>query len=223
MPLVKTFFSKFVGTPEFSAEVNMGLCDAQGALRMSLPMDLEVSTNCMRQEIDVMGMWPLPPEVKANMKIMHVEKIDIITRIDTKQLYLIFPGIQAYTTFPISDAVLNQINYQANDLTIQKTQLGQDIVGEHPCVKINAVVSEPNHPTENADLWCATDLQQFPIKIEAHANGGITKFDFQNVKIGKPDYSLFEVPTNYMAFTNSADIIRYAKEKFQDSLNVMPK
>lgn len=93
----------------------------------------------------------------------------------------------------------------------------------HPCAKTMMVVSEPNHPTEKATLWCASDLQQFPIKMEVNAEGRIMKFDFRDVQVKKPDASLFEIPTNYVEFTNSTEILNYAKEKFRERLNTVPK
>jgi hypothetical protein len=42
-----------------------------------------------------------------------------------------------------------------------------------------------------------------------------TKFSFEDVQLKRPDAMLFEVPTNYVAFRDSAAISRYAMGKLK--------
>ena len=222
MPQMKSVFSKLCAdTPEFSAKAVIGLFDKQGTLRKTFPTSLALTGDCMRQEFDVWEMSLFPPEQRASMKLAHLDKIVIITRIDKKEVYAVFPGVEAYSEFSIPDSVLNEIGVRTNALTIQKTELGQETVSSHFCKKIKVTVSEPNRPTEEAILWCAADLQQFPVKLEIYAKNGITKIDFQDVQIKRPDAALFQVPANYIMFSSVKPIMDYAKDKLQG--NSIPK
>jgi hypothetical protein len=78
----------------------------------------------------------------------------------------------------------------------EKSDVGQETMNGHPCIKCTATVQEGNR-TVGWTIWEATDLNRFPIRIE-FASGKSTKtVEFTNVTIGKPDPSLFEPPTDY--------------------------
>ena len=158
-----------------------------------------------------------PLEWREAMQKAHMDKIVIITQTDTKKVYLVFPGIQAYQEYPISDSVLDEMTTRANTVNIKKKEYGQEMIENHLCIQETLVVTETNRPDEIAILRCATDLQKFPIRMDILTPTSTTRFIFENVQLKKPDAAVFEVPTNYMAFTSSADIMRYAKEKIQSS------
>lgn len=220
---MKSVFAKLCpGIPEFSAKANIGIYDSQGALRVTFPMNLALTGDSMRQEFDVMGMMQIPPEQRASAKLGHLDKIVIITRIDKKQVYTVFPGVEAYSENQISDALLDEINVRTKMIDVKKTELGSEMVDGHSCTKIKVTVTEPNHPTEEAILWCATDLQQFPIKMEiSDVKNRTTKLNFQDVQIKKPEASFFEEPKNFILFSSVNLIVSYAKDK-QNEI-VMPK
>jgi len=224
-PWLQGFFAEMApSTPEFSAVGEMKMCDTDGATQFVLPMELSVSTNCLRWDADIMKIWPLPPQVTAAAKLTHTDKMTTITRIDTKQMFVIYPGIQAYVQYPISNQVLDEVNTLKTATELQKTELAQETVNDHLCMKTRVVELKP-HPqtTTNDYVWYAADLQQFPVRMELHTKGQMLKFDFQTVHVGTPDASVFEIPTNYLAFANNAELMSYVKQKFQGSLDTAPK
>lgn len=223
-PWFQAFFAKInPGTPEFTTKGEMSLCNSNGAAQFVLPMDLAVSTNCLRWDVNVMKIWPMPPQAQAAAAMIHMDKIIFLARMNQKRVFMIYPGVQAYFTLPIPDSVLTDFNAQKNSVQFEKTELGHETVNGHPCIKSKMVDVEPNRPPQQGLIWCATDLQEFPVRMELHVRDGLMKFDFPDVQIAKPAASLFIVPTNYVEFANSVEISRYAKEKFQQSLNVVPK
>jgi tRNA nucleotidyltransferase/poly(A) polymerase len=220
LPKMKIVFSKILSdTPEFSAYAVVRTLDAKGNMQLKMPMKIALTTERMRQEIDVMGMTNLPEKMREAMQQAHINEIVVITQTDARRVYLAFPGIQAYEQFPISDAVLDEMTRRASAINIQKKEYGQQMIRNHLCTQVSLMFTETNRPAEFAILKCATDLHNFPIRMEFLTPTSTTRFSFESVQIKKPDADLFEVPENYTAFTNSADIMRYAKEKLQSNLN----
>jgi len=223
MPKMKAVFSKILAdTPEFSANAVVGLFATNGIMLGKMPMTFALTADRMRQEIDVMGI-SFPPEWREAMQKQHMDKIVVITQTDTKKVYIVFPGIQAYEEYPIPDAVLDEMTARANTVNIKKKEYGQEMIENHLCIQESLLVTETNRPTEIAILRCATDLQKFPIRMDIMTPTSTTRFMFEDVQLKKPDAALFEVPTNYTEFTNSADILSYAKEKYQSSSNNTPQ
>jgi hypothetical protein len=220
MPRMKAVFSTFCPeTPEFSARANIGVFN-QGKLQMSYMQDFAVTADRMCQDIDVMSMAQIPAEQRAAMKQAHLDKVVIITRIDTKTVYVVFPRLRAYSSFPIPDDVLDEISTRKEALKIQKTDLGTETVNGRFCTKTLVTVSETNHPTEQAVVWSAANLQPIPCKIEISAGGQVTQFHFGKVEAGTPNAAAFEVITNYVRFSNVNAITRYAIDKLQKGTNL---
>jgi hypothetical protein len=218
LPKMKGVFTKILSdTPNFSARAVIGLFDATNRMLAKMPMHFDLTPDRMREEIDAMNM-PIPLEWREAVQKGHINEIAIITRVDTKKIYMLFPGIRAYQEFPISDSLLSEFQARANAVSIEKVELGQETIEGHPCIQTRLTVTETNKPPEFAILRCATDLQNFPIRMDLYATNSTTRFIFEDVHIGMPAATLFEIPANYMAFTNTADLMRYAKEREQNQL-----
>jgi hypothetical protein len=74
-----------------------------------------------------------------------------------------------------------------------KSDIGEETVDGHPCIKCKVIIQEGGSATEWT-TWEATDLNRFPIRVEYPAGGKIRKFEYTNIKLEKPDPSLFELP-----------------------------
>jgi len=61
-------------------------------------------------------------------------------------------------------------------------------------VKNKAVVTDDQGNKTESILWNATDLKNFPVKIETTRDGHKSTMLFRDVKLGKPDASQFEPP-----------------------------
>jgi hypothetical protein len=65
---------------------------------------------------------------------------------------------------------------------------------DHPCVKNKIVVTDDKGKKNESIVWNATDLKSFPVKIETTDDGTKLTMIFKDVKLTKPDATLFEVP-----------------------------
>jgi len=80
-----------------------------------------------------------------------------------------------------------------------KSEIGNETINGHPCIKCKVIIQEGGGTTEWT-TWEATDLNRFPIRVEYPAGGKIRKFEYTNIKLEKPDPSLFEVPKGCKKF-----------------------
>ena len=215
-PWLQCFFAKMSpATPDFSASGEMKICKDDGAPQMVLPLELAVSTNSLRWEFDIMKSWTMPPSVQASAKLMHLDKTVFLTNLKQKRLYMLYPGVQAFISLPIPNSTFADLIVRTDQINIKREKLGRETIDGHDCIKERVIEQEPNCPTEEGLVWSAVDLQNFPVKMELHTKGSVLKFDFHDVQLVKPAVSMFEIPTNYVAFTNSKILIHYAKERIE--------
>jgi hypothetical protein len=140
-----------------------------------------------------------PAQAAAQMKQMGMDKITTISRPDTKTTILIYPGLQAYVENPITDT--NAVK-AASDFKSQTTELGKETVDGHACVKNKVVVTDTAGKSYESTVWNATDLKNFPIKIETSTGGQTTTMLFKDVKFDKPAAAQFEPPSDYKKYDN---------------------
>jgi hypothetical protein len=83
---------------------------------------------------------------------------------------------------------------------VDKTELGKDTIENHPCRKSKLVFTAKDGLTSDALVWEATDLKDFPIQYQTVDEGQTTTTTFTDIKQGKPDATLFELPASYKRY-----------------------
>jgi hypothetical protein len=205
------FLKMSPNTPEFSAIGQFDLYDPSGKLKLELPMVIAASTNGFRWEADISKFLPLPPEAKALAKMMRTDKTIFLIKTEQREVYMLYPDLKAYVPAQIPASALAYFDARSNRAQLQKIYLGKQVIDGHACIKNK--ITDVASTSETCVAWNASDLQGFPVKMLLETGRGIMKLQFQNVVIQNPDPSLFEIPRNYMMFTNSAALINYAKSQ----------
>jgi hypothetical protein len=77
---------------------------------------------------------------------------------------------------------------------VQRDPLGSEQVGAYHCDKYHVETTFDGHVYKSLE-WDAKELGGFPVK-QADEKGSWSK-EYQNVKLGPQDPSLFEVPAGY--------------------------
>jgi hypothetical protein len=145
------------------------------------------------------------PETAARMKQMGMDKMVTISRPDKKITYLIYPGMQSYVENPMTDS---QAAPDSSDYKVETTELGKDTVDGHPCVKNKVVVTDKDGNKHESTVWNATDLKNFPVKIENSKEGRNVTMLFKNVSLDKPDAALFEAPPDFTKFDDMQSMMQ---------------
>jgi hypothetical protein len=158
-----------------------------------------------RFEMDMSDMHSshMSAQAVAHMKQMGMTKVIMITRRDLDLNYMIYPDMKAYTSMP-----LRETNSPASDFKIEKSKLGEESFDGHDCVKNKVVVTSPDGVIHESTVWNATDLKQFPIKIQSTTKEGREMVMlFKDVKLEKPDADPFEAPTDCTKYDDMTSLM----------------
>lgn len=190
----------FGNNSAFTATMEMQTKDHSGRT-VTMPGKLAVDDGKSHFEIDMTKMTghELGAEQAAQMKSMGFDRMVMISLPDKKTSLTVFPGMQAYIEMPIRDP---EATKPASDFKMDVTELGKDTVDGHPCVKNKVVVTDKEGNQHESTVWNATDLKDFPVKIETQERGNTMTMVFKDVKLAKPDASEFNPPADYKKYDN---------------------
>ncbi|HZI33896.1 MAG TPA: DUF4412 domain-containing protein [Candidatus Binatia bacterium] len=201
-------FAKVFGTSlNFSAtmETDIKLPDAEKDMTMS--GKIYFANGNSRTEMDMAKIQggKMSPHAADQMKAMGMDQMISIYRNDTKTIYMIYPGLESYAKLETPEA-----KQGTNDSTVAKAELGKETVDGHPCVKTRYTVANANKDGDTILIaWQATDLKNYPVKIEMNPPGEskdqhnpTTTLHFTDINTTQPEASLFEPPTGYHVYTD---------------------
>ena len=168
---------------------------------MSMPGKLAFLDGSSRFEMDLTKArgGGIPAEAGEQMKAMGMDTMISITRPDKKVKYLVYPGLKAYAETPLTDA---GIETPADKFKVEPVEQGKETVEGHPCVKNKVTVTDAQGRKQDFVVWNATDLKNFPIKIEQKDGGTEMTSTYKDVKLTKPAASLFDPPSGYTKYDN---------------------
>ncbi|HYG25183.1 MAG TPA: DUF4412 domain-containing protein [Verrucomicrobiae bacterium] len=159
----------------------------------------------------------MPPQMAEQMKTMGMDQMVIISRPEEKQSYMVYPGLKAYAQMPMPEEAA-----KAGTLKIETTEIGKETVDGHPCVKNKAVVTDEKGTKHESTVWNATDLKNFPVKIETTEQGMAMKLSFKNVKLSKPEASQFNPPGDFKKYDNMMALMQQEVMKRMQQGGGMP-
>jgi hypothetical protein len=139
----------------------------------------------------------LSADEAAQMKQLGIETIVTIARPDKKVSYIIYPGMQSYVENPEE---MGAAATGTNDLKIESTELGKETIDGHSCVKDKVVITDKQGDKHEATVWDATDIKNFPVKIQMTGGGNDATMTFKNVSFVKPAADAFDPPASYTKY-----------------------
>lgn len=211
----------FGDNPAFTATMEMQTKEKSGET-ITMPGKIAVDEGKSRYEMDMTqmkGSKMRGPDAEQ-MKSMGLDRMVMISRPDKKISLMIYPGMQAYVETPLRnpDAVKPE-----SDFKIEVTELGKDTVDGHPCVKNKVVVTDNEGKTHESTVWNATDLKNFPVKVETVEAGNTVTMLFKDVKLSKPEASEFEAPSDYKKYDNMGTMMQQEMMKRMGGGMGMPR
>lgn len=147
----------------------------------------------------------MKPGTAAQMKSMGLDQIITISRPDKKSACLIYPGLASYVDSPVTQT---EAAPAPGDYKIETTELGKDTVDGHDCVKNKVIVTDKDGNKHESTVWNATDLKNFPVKIQSNEGGQSSTMLFKDVSLERPDASVFEVPSGYTKYDDMPTMMR---------------
>jgi hypothetical protein len=190
----------FGNNQAFSATLELQNADSSGNT-IIMPGKISFDAGKSRFEVNMANMQgkQIPPDAAAQMKSMGMDQVVTISLPEKKVAYMIYPGMQSYAELQIPNADSAPTN---GDYKVETTELGKETVDGHPCVKNKVVVTDKDGDKHESTVWNATDLKNFPVKIQTTEGGANATMLFKNVSLAKPAASVFEAPSGYTKYDN---------------------
>lgn len=139
-------------------------------------------------------------KVYSSDKAVRVEKEErgkqsiTILRLDQKAVWVLNPAQKTYMDMGGLGAASMELANTVGDQKLQRDLLGSEQVGAYHCDKYR-VKTTLDGQTYTMLEWDAKELGGFAVK-QADEKGSWSK-EYQNVKLGPQDPSLFEIPPDY--------------------------
>jgi uncharacterized protein DUF4412 len=196
----------------FSATLEMQTGTEGSSDSMTFPGKIFFDQGKSRFEMDMSQLkgGQMPPQAAAQMKSMGMDKLVMIARPDKKAGYQVYPGMHAYVENPLPE---QEAAAAPSDFKIEMTELGNETVDGHPCIKNKAVVTDKEGAKHESTLWNAKDLKKFPIKIEHMENGTKVTMLFHDVSLSKPAADLFEPPADATKYDSMQSMMQQVMMK----------
>ena len=86
--------------------------------------------------------------------------------------------------------------------SVSKVKLGRETIDGHPCEQFKVTLSSANAPNQEAVVSYASDLRNFPVKIEMNQAETQLVMLFKDVQLARPDVKIFEAPGGYTRHVN---------------------
>ena len=190
----------------FTATLETQMQDARGGT-MIMPGKITFDSGKSRFEMDMTQSrgGKMSPNTAAQMKTMGLDRMVMIGRPDKKVTYMVYPGMQSYVENALSDS---ETTTAPGDFKVKTTELGKETVDGHRCVKNNVIVTGKDGTPHESTVWNATDLKNFPVKIQTTDQGNEMTMLFKDITISKPDASLFEPPSGYAKYDSMSAMMQ---------------
>lgn len=148
----------------------------------------------VRMEEDLTRRPGRKPKVIEALKKDGLERLVYILRPDKHVGYMLVPGKKVYTVTELPPAVEATAPKAPK---LEKKELGRETLGGHPCVKKRVTIKREEGDTVEYTTWEASDLGGLPIRFQSEGEETTELCVLKNVKVGKPDPSVFEVPKGF--------------------------
>lgn len=159
----------------------------------TMVMLFAVSGRNMRNEMDMTKASGVSASDIDGMKQMGMDKMVVLKLADKQAAYIVYPNLESYCDMPTG----KKGNTEG---TVAKTEIGSDTVEKHACKKSKLIFTATDGQTSEALVWEATDMSNFPIQYQTVDEGKTTTTTFTDIKVGKPDAALFELPATYKKY-----------------------
>ena len=185
---------------EFTALAKVVTVGKKARDNQTMMMRFAVSGRKMRNEMDMTKMGNVSPRDLAGMKQMGMDQMVILALPEKSASYIVFPNLKSYCDMPNS----GKGNPEGK---LEKTALGSDTVETHACTKSKLTFTDKDGKTAEAIVWEATDLKNFPIQFQTDEDAQTTTTTFSDIKMDRPDASLFDLPESYKKYRNMQEMM----------------
>jgi hypothetical protein len=197
----------FGANSAFTANMQMQTKMEGGVI--SMPGKIHFLDGKSRFEMDASKIsgGSMPPGAGEQMKAMGMAEMVSISRPDKKENYIIYPGLKSYAALPLEDTSGTEADGKAD---LKRTELGKETIDGHPTTKYKVLVKDEEGKDQEVVVWNASDLRDFPVRIQVQSEAGPSTITFSDVKFAKPDETLFTPAADLQRYTDVGTMMREA-------------
>ena len=209
VPGLNAAMAKFFGNNNaFTATATTTILDAQGKESITMPMSYALLDGKIRSEVDMTQVKSKELEGSAaSLRQMGMDRTVSIVRPDKQTVFVIYPSLRAYAATPIAKGQASNSN---QEYKIDSSPLGNETVDGHPCQKNKVTVSGADGEKHEAIVWNASDLKNFPVKMQMTQAGVTTVMKYSNIKFDRPDAKLFDAPVGFDKYDSMEKMMQAA-------------
>ena len=200
----QSFLKLFGENKAFSADALMEVKMQEN--NISMPAKIAFLDGKTRLEMDTTKMkgGAIPPQAIEQMKMMGMAEMVTISRPDKKENYLVYPGLKSYAAVP-EQQIAAQGEAQGEP---KKAEVGKETIDGRETTKYKVMMKDDEGKDQEATVWIASDLKNFPVRIQTMNQGMPSTITFSNVKLEKPEASAFEPPADFQRYTDMGTMMR---------------
>ncbi|MEO7297500.1 MAG: DUF4412 domain-containing protein [Verrucomicrobiota bacterium] len=218
-PLNAAMLKMFGKNTNFTAKADVRILDNAQKETMSMLFGMALLGGKMRAEMDMAQMkgTMISPQMLGQMKQMGADKTSYIVRPDLKASYVVYPTLKSFAVLPMSEADKQALGKEPK---IEKTVLGKETIDGHPCVKNKVRVTDEKGESQDATVWNATDLKDFPIQMQMKEKDSNVLIKFKEVQFAKSEPKQFDPPAGYTKYKSMEELQQVMMQKM---LGTAPK
>jgi hypothetical protein len=196
----------------FTSKADVRLLEKGAKEPMTMAVDFAMLDGNARMDLDMATLKSkqLPAETLASFKAAGLDKLATIVRPDRKVTILIYPVVRSYAEMPMSK---QEAADMGRKYRVEKTKLGREAIDGHACDKTKAVVIADTGEKQEAMVWYAADLKNFPLKIQLDQQQSTVVMQYRDVKLVRPEARQFEAPTGFTKYGSIEQLMQNAMMK----------
>src|SRR6266700_4705429 len=198
--------ANYVFIPLFGTNPCTAKCDVKvlnDSFKESFTETFTLLDGKTRTDIDMAQMKHqlIPP---ATTKQMGIDQKILILRPDLKLTYVLFPRLRSYIKSPVvrGDALAGQ-----KEPKMERTAVGTENLEGHPCIKNKVIITTGDGEKHEILVWTATDLKDFPLRIQAKDGENIELSTYKDIQFLKADPNQFEPPRGSTEYDNMSEMM----------------
>lgn len=211
LPNVSSVVKKLCGeVPTFSADGAVIFAGGDLKAPMVMPSQFTFHDSNMRWDVDGSRLEGFPEGTTNTLKVSKLDKIRFVFQAQKKKQYLIFENLRVYLESSIPESVIAEVLQEAKGIKLETKVLGSETLEGYACTKKSVTIPAEAELNQEAIIWTANELKEFPVKIQLKTGNGDVIFQFRNVKFNIPPADTFEAGTNFVQKADSREIVAYA-------------
>ena len=200
-PALKELFKRY---PGFMAEVQVDMTQKGSLLSMFIALEWNKGKSRTEMDLTTLKSADMPAGSIQQMVDLGFSPMVSLSKEDDTDIFVLYPALKAYA----SQHIGKQAQVAKGEAKLATSVLGEEVVDGHPCSKrLVAVLNPPAKPKEFT-VWAASDLEEFPVKIEYTEKREPVSIKFTKVRLKMPPADHFNLPEDYTAYKTVQELMQ---------------